>query len=76
MLRAAPGMRPTMLPRDTPLPRVGGEHEPTPARREHAPRLRVEVEAVELGQHRARYPLNVGNLDAGHGREDDHLDAG
>lgn len=55
---------------------VGREHAAPAAGGEDPPRFRVEVPGVELGQHRARHRLYVGDPQPGEGREDEHLDPG
>lgn len=57
-------------------PGVGREHAPPATRREHPPRLRVDVRQVELGQHRPRRQLHFLHPRARQRREDEHLDPG
>lgn len=57
-------------------PGIRRQHVALSAGGEHAPRLRVEVPGVELGQHGPRHRLYVGDAESGEGREDEHADSG
>lgn len=57
-------------------PRVGSENAPLSARREHPPRLRVQILGVKLGQHGTCHRLDVGDPHAGESGEDEDFDSG
>lgn len=54
--------------------RAGGDNVPLAEGIEHAPRVRVDVLRVEARQHGSRHDLDVADLEAGEGEEDQRLD--